>query len=218
MDPYAALGVKPGASKDDIKAAFRRAAMKCHPDMFAQSGAQAQERAAANFKALTEAYNALMQGGRRPGSGGRPPPRGQTPNYGGWASRGGSSARYRPPPPRSFDPIAAWYRLTRGFSRADAVYLAVLGAVFMGGAIVLDPLTAAAWQGNNAGRLFGDVRADSLTRRQAQLDQLRAERQAAEAEARLAARAAAAAREGSGAAHPQQADSAERGPAQPIVS
>lgn len=33
MDPHAALGVKPGASKDDIKAAFRRAAMKCHPDM-----------------------------------------------------------------------------------------------------------------------------------------------------------------------------------------
>lgn len=55
------------------------------------------------------------------------------------------------------DPIAAWYRFSRGFSRADAVYLAMLGAVFMGGAMVLDPVTSAAWQGNNAGVSWGVV-------------------------------------------------------------
>ena len=32
QDFYATLGVKPGASKDDIKAAYRKAAMKWHPD------------------------------------------------------------------------------------------------------------------------------------------------------------------------------------------
>ena len=32
QDYYATLGVKPGASQDDIKAAYRKAAMKWHPD------------------------------------------------------------------------------------------------------------------------------------------------------------------------------------------
>jgi curved DNA-binding protein CbpA len=32
-DPYAVLGVPPGASKADIKAAFRKKAKAHHPDM-----------------------------------------------------------------------------------------------------------------------------------------------------------------------------------------
>lgn len=51
-NPWAVLGVGPEASVDDVKRAFRRKALKCHPD---QGGAPEQ------FQQLKKAYDAVMK-------------------------------------------------------------------------------------------------------------------------------------------------------------
>jgi hypothetical protein len=49
---YALLGLKPDASRETVKAAFRRLALSVHPDVSALPKEEAERR----FKALTEAY------------------------------------------------------------------------------------------------------------------------------------------------------------------
>ena len=53
-DYYEALGVKPNASQDDIKRAFRKLAKKCHPDT--HPGDKAAEK---RFKEISQAHEAL---------------------------------------------------------------------------------------------------------------------------------------------------------------
>ena len=63
-DPYATLGVPRSASDDDIKRAFRAAALEAHPDRACGPGASPHARAAASarFAALTAAYEVLGDG------------------------------------------------------------------------------------------------------------------------------------------------------------
>ena len=70
-DPYAALGVPRSASTEDIKAAFRRAALAAHPDRCgpgASPGVRAT--AAARFAAVSAAYEVLGDGAWAAASGG----------------------------------------------------------------------------------------------------------------------------------------------------
>ncbi len=89
-DYYKTLGVKPEASADEIKRAYRKLARKYHPDVSKEADAEAR------FKELGEAYEALKdpekraqydqvrQGGWRQGQEFRPPP-----GWGqGWQSAG----------------------------------------------------------------------------------------------------------------------------------
>ncbi|KAG5472208.1 hypothetical protein CUR178_02887 [Leishmania enriettii] len=55
FDPYKILGVKPDASKDEIKKAYHRLALRFHPD----SGAEGNS---ARFAAVNEAYEAVKDG------------------------------------------------------------------------------------------------------------------------------------------------------------
>lgn len=55
-DPYKVLGLKPGATQDEAKAAFRRLAMKHHPDR----GGSAEE-----FKKIKEAYEKIKKDGEK---------------------------------------------------------------------------------------------------------------------------------------------------------
>ncbi|HRK96761.1 MAG TPA: DnaJ domain-containing protein, partial [Rhodospirillales bacterium] len=59
-DYYKALGVERNASKDDIKKAFRKLAMKYHPDR--NPGDHDAER---RFKELNEAYEVLQDDQKR---------------------------------------------------------------------------------------------------------------------------------------------------------
>ena len=59
-DPYDVLGVRVGASMQDIVRAYRRAALAAHPD-----AQPADPGAAGRFRALTEAYDLLSDPGRR---------------------------------------------------------------------------------------------------------------------------------------------------------
>ena len=91
-DPYEVLGLSPGASDDEIKAAYRRLAKKYHPDL---NGGSAE--AEAKMKEVNEAYTLLIknkgqyqQGGYGSSSGGY----GQS--YGGYSgqSYGGYGSGY----------------------------------------------------------------------------------------------------------------------------
>lgn len=58
-DYYEVLGLQKGASADDIKGAYRKAALKWHPDRWV-SGTDAEKKTAeANFKEASEAYSVL---------------------------------------------------------------------------------------------------------------------------------------------------------------
>ncbi|MHB8718330.1 MAG: J domain-containing protein [Candidatus Dormibacteria bacterium] len=51
---WAALGLRPGASRDDVQAAYRRLALHLHPDRNPDD-----PRAAARFRQLTDSYAAI---------------------------------------------------------------------------------------------------------------------------------------------------------------
>ena len=59
-DPYAVLGVSRSATLEEVKAAYRREALKWHPDRHPESE---REAASARFKAVSEAYQARPRRG-----------------------------------------------------------------------------------------------------------------------------------------------------------
>ncbi|GMH44095.1 hypothetical protein BSKO_12029 [Bryopsis sp. KO-2023] len=80
--PHVVLGVPPGASKDEIRSAYRRLCLKFHPDVCPPNQKHEAERL---FKEVTEAYTALSKG---EGSHGVPK------NYNPNGSRGGGGYQW----------------------------------------------------------------------------------------------------------------------------
>jgi len=60
-DPYLVLGLRPGASQAEIKAAYRRLVLENHPDR--QGGTPA---AAARFREIVAAYKAVLRRRQEP--------------------------------------------------------------------------------------------------------------------------------------------------------
>lgn len=60
-DPLRILGLKPGASPGEIKAAYRRAVAKYHPDKVTHLGKEFQELAHKKLVAIQRAYEKLMR-------------------------------------------------------------------------------------------------------------------------------------------------------------
>jgi hypothetical protein len=64
MDPYALLEVSPRASAEEIKAAYKRAVARYHPDKVAHLGREFQELAHKKLLAIQQAYETLQGKGR----------------------------------------------------------------------------------------------------------------------------------------------------------
>ena len=65
-DPYEVLGLRPGATDDQVKAAYRKLALKHHPDRNPDDREAAEKR----FKELSQAYAQLSGNGGGGGNGG----------------------------------------------------------------------------------------------------------------------------------------------------
>lgn len=59
--PHKILGVEQGASKEDIRAAYKKLAAQYHPDKVQHLGKEFQEMAHKKFVAIQKAYDTLMK-------------------------------------------------------------------------------------------------------------------------------------------------------------
>jgi len=78
MNPYEVLDIAPGATADEIKAAYHSMAKQWHPDRF---NGDAKPEAERRFRMLAEAFNMLKDTGRRdvPEAASAPRPEARTP-------------------------------------------------------------------------------------------------------------------------------------------
>ncbi len=58
---YLVLGISPSATDDEVKSAYRRMAMKNHPDKVATLGPEVQKAAAEKFRQVQEAYETIKR-------------------------------------------------------------------------------------------------------------------------------------------------------------
>lgn len=83
-DPYEVLGIKPTATDDEVKTAYRNMARKYHPDNYADN--PLSELAQEKMQEINEAYDAIVRM-RKSGAGG-------SANNGGYRGPNGSPSRY----------------------------------------------------------------------------------------------------------------------------
>lgn len=67
MDYYKVLGLKPNATEEDIKKAYKKLAMKYHPDRNVNASDKVKQENEENFKKINEAYQSLLNGNNQQG-------------------------------------------------------------------------------------------------------------------------------------------------------
>ncbi|KAI4330569.1 hypothetical protein MLD38_028847 [Melastoma candidum] len=171
MDYYKVLGLTPSSTKDEVKEAFRRLAVKYHPDKHSLSSQSVRDDATLRFKQVSEAYDVLVDDRKRAeynirrssgGVGGRNY-YGNTGFGGGRSSGGGYGYGYgysyhkgrSESPPRGFAyrfEIVMRYMTTRAF-----LLNATLASALLGAAVVIDRGWDTLWKMQNSGKSFEDA-------------------------------------------------------------
>lgn len=64
-DYYSLLGVSPSSTPEEIRAAYKRASLQCHPDRFPNAAAAEKQRLTRKFQSLADAYYVLSNTDRR---------------------------------------------------------------------------------------------------------------------------------------------------------
>jgi DnaJ like chaperone protein len=62
MDHYSNLGLSPSATKEEVKAAFRKHALQHHPDLHINSPEAVKKQSEAVFKLIKQSYEAIADG------------------------------------------------------------------------------------------------------------------------------------------------------------
>ncbi|KAL0035293.1 hypothetical protein WJX79_010674 [Trebouxia sp. C0005] len=168
MDLYKVLGVPRSASQDEVKKAFRKLALECHPDRNTGGSKASADHAEQRFRAVSEAYEVLGDANKRDLYN-----RGQAGGYprssaGNWNSAT-SQQYYSPPRARS-----GWanYRyqqqkqsgvsrnlsaMLRGMTRVDGYFHLLLAGALVGGLLFMNTAGESMWNSMNKGKLFKDI-------------------------------------------------------------
>nr|CAD1829009.1 unnamed protein product [Ananas comosus var. bracteatus] len=163
MDHYKTLGLRRDASKEEIKEAFRRSALRFHPDRHSNASDEVKDAASVRFKQASEAYEVLIdermradydRAWRGPGSFDR---RG----YGGYSSSSSSSSS-------SHYYGGNQYGYGYGGGGGDTFVFRVLtrrgflinvgfASALLGGAVIIEECLQAMWRMNNSGKSFEEA-------------------------------------------------------------
>ncbi|CAM0880955.1 unnamed protein product [Alopecurus aequalis] len=170
-DHYGTLGLRHDATKAEVKAAFRRRALRDHPDRHAQSGdAGTRAEAARRFRQASDAYHVLSDDRRRA----EYDLRLRSSSYYGrtsssaWASSASSGYGYghghsggswrRPPPGRSGASVGYdWGLLLKMVTRRRFLMNLGFSSILLSGAAFLDGSILELWNLNNSGKSFEEA-------------------------------------------------------------
>ena len=61
-DHYSVMGLSPSATKEEVKAAFRKYALQHHPDLHINSPEAVKRQSEATFAAIKKSYEAIVDG------------------------------------------------------------------------------------------------------------------------------------------------------------
>ncbi|XP_074588558.1 chaperone protein dnaJ 72-like [Curcuma longa] len=176
MDHYRTLGLNRGATKEEIKEAFRRSALQFHPDRHAQSSEDLREAASLKFKQASEAYEVLLDDRRRADydsacRGGARPSSDRWSRGGPFSSSSSSYSsehyggrrqydygyRRPPPPPPPGDRVGAAAMLFRLITPRGFLVGMAFASVLLGGAVVVERSMETIWKMNNSGKSFEEA-------------------------------------------------------------
>uniref|UniRef100_A0A2P2INH4 Chaperone protein dnaJ 72 n=1 Tax=Rhizophora mucronata TaxID=61149 RepID=A0A2P2INH4_RHIMU len=172
MDYYRVLGVSKNAAKEEIKEAFRRLAVKYHPDKHSQSPTVVRENATLRFKQVSEAYEILSDDRKRADYNFRMSSSSSSSFYNSNGNRSRSSYynhqggygyyyNYRGKASGSgsnFDGLVSKFESALRYLTTRAFFLNVAFAgALCGGLVILDVSREALWKRHNSGKSFDEA-------------------------------------------------------------
>ncbi|KAK7271108.1 hypothetical protein RJT34_26738 [Clitoria ternatea] len=166
MDHYKVLGLHRTATKEEIKAAFKKLAFQFHPDKHSQSSKAVRDNATLRFKQVSEAYEILMDDRKRAdynlrwrsGAGAGGGSHNYYSQYSYGYGRNGSNYEYKPRSGFNAGGFTSKFELALRVLTARSSLLnlgfaaAILGAIF-----VIDTSGETLWKLQNSGKSFEET-------------------------------------------------------------